>query len=567
MSRPSPMLKYTGALVLGAALCACAYTRLQPDRNARAPVIDGFGATTMAISSPSPEAQRLFRQGMAQAYGFNHDEAVRAFKAALAQDPDCAMCAWGVAYQLGPNINRERDQRVAEAAQFADYARRHAARATALERGLIDALARRYARGAEASRIVTDMAPMCAAGGRAGSLDPLDMAYALSMRALADAHPSNPDVQSLYAEAEMIATPIPWFDDKAGKASGRMGEVADRLEQAMRLHPRHVGLNHYLIHATDNLRQAPRAVGAADQLASLAPGSPHLLHMPSHVYARVGRYAEAVDVNQRALAAEDAFDARLAAQNFKTLNNWRPHNTDFLMFGLVMSGKGDAALAMSRTDAGRADGDSDYHEFRRSRPLLTMLRFGRWREILAEPRVKGEKGVAAIIFHYTRGLALARTGDRHGAGGELAQLQPRVESLLKTHTGDGFGQRMMRAVAQVALEELSGELAAGKGSDEAALAHLSAAEQANEMLDTAEPPMLAGSARLALGELQLKLRKWRDAEGTFRRDLASNPDSGWAYRGLARALRGQGRNTEAAQADAAMARAWQQADPVLTAAR
>lgn len=561
------MLKYGGALVLGAALCACAYTQLQPDRSATAPAIEGFGATTMTISSPSAEAQRLFRQGMAQAYGFNHAEAVRAFKAALAQDPDCAMCAWGVAYQLGPNINRERDQRVAEAADYVDYARRRAANATPLERGLIEALARRYARGEEASRIVVQMAPVCAAGGRAGSLDPLDMAYALSMRALAEAHPSNPDIQSLYAEAEMIATPIPWFDVKAGKASGRMGEVADRLEQAMRAYPQHVGLNHYLIHATDNLTQAPRAVGAADRLATLAPGSPHLLHMPSHVYARVGRYADAVDVNQRALAAEDAFDATLAAQNFKAINNWRPHNTDFLVFGLLMSGKGEAALAMSRTDAGRADGDSDYHEFRRSRPLLTMVRFGRWREILAEPRVRGEKGVAAIIHHYTRGLALARTGDSAGAAGELTLLQPRVAGLMATHTGDGFGERMMRAVAQVALEELSAELAAAKGSDEAALAHLVAAESANVMLDSAEPPMLAGRARLALGEMQLKLRKWGDAETTFRRDLASNPGSGWAYRGLAQALRGQGRSADAAEADAARARAWPQADAILTAAR
>lgn len=146
-------------------------------------------------------------------------------------------------------------------------------------------------------------------------------------------------------------------------------------------------------------------------------------------------------------------------------------------------------------------------------------------------------------------------------------MQARVAALLTTHTSDGFGHRMMRGVAQVSLEHLSAEVASGQGRDDAALAHLVAAEKANQVLDTAEPPMLAGSARLSLGQLQLKLRQWSAAEATFRRDLVANPNSGWAYRGLAQALRGQGRNAEARQAQADLARAWPQADRLLTAAR
>lgn len=562
-------VKYGGTLLIGAVLCACALTQLQfqPDLRARAPAIDGFGVTTMPVASQSAQAQRLFQQGMAQAYGFNDAESVRAFKAALAQDPHCVMCAWGVAYQLGPNINRSRNQQVAEAARYVAYARRRAGNATALERGLIDALARRYATGVLASQIVVDMAPMCASGGRGGAIDPLDMAYAVSMRQLADQYPDNPDVQALYAEAEMIATPKPKWDEKSPKAGARMAEVATRVEQALRRHPHHVGLNHYMIHAVDVTKEASRGEPAADRLASLAPASPHLLHMPSHVFTRVGRYSDAASVNRAALVAEDAFDATLVAQNFTSLYDWRPHNTDFLVFGLIMSGQGDNALAVARSDATKATGDSDYGEFRRSRPLLTLLRLERWADILAEPRPKGEQGVAAIVHLHTRGTALARTGDQPGTAALLTQLQARVAALLTTHTSDGFGHRMMRGVAQVSLEHLSAEVASGQGRDDAALAHLVAAEKANQVLDTAEPPMLAGSARLSLGQLQLKLRQWSAAEATFRRDLVANPNSGWAYRGLAQALRGQGRNAEARQAQADLARAWPQADRLLTAAR
>lgn len=567
MSYSRTTLRYSGALAIGAFLCACALTQLQVDRSARAPAIDGFGATTMPVATQSAEAARLFRQGMAQAYGFNADEAVRAFKAALAADPNCVMCAWGVAWQLGPNINRSRDKSVAEALQYVDYAKRIAATATPLEKSLIDALGRRYARGAEASRIVVEMAPMCVTGGRAGAIDPLDMAYAITMRQIAEAHRDNPDVQSLYAEAEMIATPSPWWDHETGKAAGRLGDVGTLMEKALQQHPEHVGLNHYMIHAVDSNLQAPRAVPAADRLGRLAPLSPHLLHMPSHIYARVGRYSEALDVNAAALAAEDQFDATLAQQKFKTLNDWRPHNSDFLIFSAIMAGQGDTAIRTTRTDASRAPGVNDYHEFRRSKPLLVLLRLERWNDILKEARPTGDKGVAQIAWLYARGMAFSRTGDAVSARKALAELEPLVPKFVKQRATEGFGDRMMRGVAEVALAELSGEIAAQEGRNDAALASLNAAVKANEVLDTTEPPILASGTRLTLGNLQLKLRKWSDAEATFRRDLVSNPGSGWALRGLARALRQQGRIDEAAKAEADLAKAWRQADTVLTASR
>ena len=217
---------------------------------------------------------------MAQAYAFNEFEAVRAFKAALAQDPDCAMCAWGVAYQLGPNINATDRGDLTEALRYVDYAKRHAENSSARDRALIDALALRYGHSSEARNAAVLAAPVCSTGGTGEKADPLDIAYANRMRELADRFADDPDVLSIYAEAEMIATRDDWWDSKTAQPGGRMGEVASRLEVALRQQPDHVGLNHYMIHAVDSLPVASRAEAAADRLGRLAPSSPHLLHMP-----------------------------------------------------------------------------------------------------------------------------------------------------------------------------------------------------------------------------------------------------------------------------------------------
>lgn len=565
MKRTRLTARHAGLLLVSTVLGACALTQLQPDRQARAPVIDGFGATTMRVTTSSPDAARLFRQGMAQAYGFNDAEAVRSFKAALAQDPACAMCAWGVAYQLGPNINRDRNEQVAEALQYVEYAQRRAAGLSPLERGLIDALAQRYARGAAAGKIVAEMAPLCSGTGRAGAIHPLDMAYAVSMRKLADSYPDDPDVQAMYAEAEMIVTPTPWWDPVNGKPNGRIADVAGRIETAMRQHRTHVGLTHYMIHAVDAGSQAARAVPAADQLAVLAPNSPHLVHMPSHIFARVGRYADAAAVNAQALAAENTLDASLSAQGFKPLNDWRSHNADFLVFSALMEGRGAAALAAARDSATRSTGGGDYHQFKRSMPALLLTRLERWQDVLAEPAPREKAGAGAILHQYARGMALARAGQGKQAAQVLLQLKPAVQEFLKTRTSEGFGDRIMRALAQVSIEELSAEVAAYEGRGDAALAHADAAEKASISLDRMEPPVLAGGARLLLGDMQLRQGKWTDAEATFRRDLLIHPNSGWALRGLARALRGQGRAPEAAQAQQQMAKAWPLADASLQA--
>ena len=452
-------------------LAACALSPLQVDRQARAPLLDGYGQATLTVTSSSPEAKRWFAQGMQQAYAFNEVEAVRAFKAALAQDPDCAMCAWGVAYQLGPNINDTDRGDLSEALRNVDYALRHGQALSPRDRSLVEALALRYGHASETRNTAVITAPVCGAGSTSEKADPLDIAYAERMRAIADRYPDDPDIVSMYAEAEMIATRVDWWDATTGKPGGRMGEVAQRIEVALKSHPDHVGLNHYMIHAVDALPVASRAEHSADLLGRLAPASPHLLHMPAHTYVQLGRYADATRVNIEALAADDVLDTELGKQNFDVSKDWRRHDSQFLWYGALMQGRGELALQTARASAVRAEKDEgEFAEFARSRPLLTLVRLERWDEVLQEPIASGDKGLAVVLGESSHGIAYARTGQSAHAAEALARLDAAAANVIAAHAGDNYVDKMMRGLASVSQQRLRAELALSEGRAEAALA-------------------------------------------------------------------------------------------------
>ena len=562
-----------GLLATALLISACALLPLQPDRNARAPALDGYGNATLIVTTTVPAAQALFAQGMAQAYAFNEVEAIRAFKAALAQDPDCAMCAWGVGYQLGPNINNPDRGDLSEALRYVDYAIKHAGAVTPRERALIDALALRYAFASEAKNTAPLQAAVCKsrvsdAGEKA---DPLDIAYAERMRGLADRFPADPDIVSLYAEAELIATHFDLWDDVTGKPKGRIGEVADRLEAALPANLNHTGLNHYLIHTVDALPAAHRAEAAADRLGALAPKSPHLVHMPSHTYAWLGRYGDATRVNQQAIQLDLDFAAAMKAQGFDVSKDWRGHNGRFQWYSALMEGRGDLALEMARTAGARASkGDGEWGEFMRAQPLLTLLRMERWDAVLNEPLPavgKGSKGMATVLAEQARGVALARTGKTAEAAQALARLEPAAAPLLKANTGKSFEQKFVRGVVEVAQARLRAEVALANQRFEEAQAQQTLAITAAKDVDSAEPPLLAAGTRLTLGDMQLQAKAWVAAEQSFRADLKQHPNSGWALRGLAQALKGQGREAEAATQRAALDKSWAVADARLRASR
>jgi hypothetical protein len=294
-----------------------------------------------------------------------------------------------VAWQLGPNINAVERGDLREALRYARLAQSLAGNATPTERALIDAMVVRYADEGNAPGAGFPQSAMCGSGGTSKA-HPLDIAYALRLRVIADTYPDDPDVVSLYAEAEMVATRDDWWDQKTGQPAGRIGEVADRLERALSTHVDHIGVNHYLIHAVDAPGVARRAVAAADRLGSLAPQSPHLVHMPSHTYVRVARYADATRVNQSALDAQQRLDARLETLGFTQTKNWNGHNRHFLWFATLMQGRGDLALETARRIAGAATSKSPWGGYQRGLPLLTLVRLARWGDALEETAGAGE---------------------------------------------------------------------------------------------------------------------------------------------------------------------------------
>lgn len=534
---------------------ACTTIPFAIDTRATAPVLDGFGDTTFVPSQGNEAARRLFAQGMAQTYAFNRPEAIRAFKAGLAQDSACTMCAWGVAVQMGPNINGRSRGELGDAVKYIDYALKHSKGASARDLALIEAAALRYGHSS-AAKVAPPTGELCATPGEDEPPDPLDIAYALQMQQVAERFPNDPDVLTHYAEAEMVATRGQWWDRDTGKPAGRIGELASRIEAGLAAHPEHVGLNHYMIHAVDAVPVAARAVAAADRLGKLAPKSPHLLHMPSHTYGHVGRYADATRVNQLAVAADEAMMAELKKQNFKDTFDWRGHNSHFQWYASLMEGRGALSLETARAAAGRAKGDSEYGEYVRSLPVLTLLHLQRWDELIKEPMPTGGQGLATVLGNMTRGIALARTGKTAEAKAALELLKPSARALLDKHTGKKFIPKLMRSIVTDAQQELAAEIAFAEGRVEEALKLQAEAVLAADHADRTEPPTLASGPRQRLGAMQLRARRYAEAEQSFSRDLALHPRNGWALNGLQKALAAQSKQAEAQAAGRELATSW-----------
>jgi len=344
--------------------------------------------------------------------------------------------------------------------------------------------------------------------------------------------------------------------------------LANLVEAGLVRHPEHVGLNHYMIHVVDAVPVARRAEAAADRLGRLAPKSPHLVHMPSHTYANLGRYADATRVNQQAVAADDAMDAELQRQNFKISKDWRSHNLHFAWYGALMEGRSELALATARTKAAHGKGDHEYGEYERSLPLLTLVQLQRWDAVLAEPMPRGDKGMATVLAQMSRGIAFARSNRLDEARDAQTKLALAAAPLLKKYAGEDFMGKMVRGFVNTAQDQLSAELAlAGGDSKEALSRQAKAVTAASEIDDYAEPPMLAGAPRLRLGAMQLQLQQHAEAEKTYREALATRPGSGWALTGLRAALQGQGKRDAARAVDGELARSWPLADANLRAQR
>jgi tetratricopeptide (TPR) repeat protein len=546
-----------------AALFAVSCATLGEDEAARgAPLIDGLGHSEFPVTARDAETKALFHRGLLLTYAFEHQEAARAFRAAAARDPGCAMCAWGVAWALGPNINRPERSNVREIRVYIAQAQAAAPGATPLEQALIRAMSVRYRTADESTQKAAEAmaASMCTTSRSVRDVDPLELAYAREMTDVLQRYPSDPDVVALYADALMTTSPWDWWDLKTGAPNGSMAEVVQQLRAAAVRSPDHTGVLHFQIHATEQSPTPEVAAVGADRLGKLAPGAPHLVHMPGHTYVHIGRFEDAVAVNQKALQVQQAFDKQISSQGYTKQGNWDFHHLHFLWYASLSAGQGEQALATAREMASRFGGSrGDGREYIRSLPIVTLVRLQRWDEILALPTPAEGLGLAEGMRNYARGVAFARTGRPTEARIEAAALQ-RMKELPTLKRAQIFDQPIPADMLEQSASSLAGEIALAEGRHQDAIAAMRRASELDDELG-GEPPRFAAGARLDLARVLRTAGEFAEAESELQKYLKRHRDSGWALLELQQNLRQQGRTTEAQAASKRLDAAWKDADP------
>ena len=517
----------------------------------RAPRLQNLGSYTFPVTTTSQDAQLFINQGLLLAYGFNHAEAARSFGEAARLDPACAMAYWGMALVGGPNINMDMS------ADAEPQAYKLVQRAMALKKGVsereqayIEALSRRYSGDAHADR------------------GALNRAYADAMRALHNRYPDDLDAATLYAEALMDLRPWDyWMRD--GAPYPETLEIMRVLESVLARQPNHPGAIHLYIHTVE-VGRPELAEAAAERLLTLAPGAGHLVHMPSHIFRRLGRYADASRTNEMAIAADEDYITQCRAQGVYPLAYY-PHNVHFLWDSTSMEGRSREAIEAARKVASRIPEDAW-----RSTPLLQQFltaplfaytRFGKWEEILKEPTPAPDGHFLQGVWHYARGLAYTAIGRSDDAARELGCLQQiaAMDSLKGLQVT--FSRNGARAILEIAVEVLAGELAAARGDLEQAIARLHRGVLLEDNLIYMEPPDWHVPVRQSLGAVLLTAGRAAEAEAVYWNDLNHNRENGWALFGLMQSLRVQGKEGQAALIERRFNAAWSRADVKLAASR
>ena len=511
-----------------------------------APLFDDLGDYHYAVTTQSKQAQRYFDQGLILTYAFNHPEAVRSFQEAARIDPRCAMAWWGVALNYGPNINKPMAKEdVAKAWEALSKARELSRYASEKERVLIDALAKRYAQNPPEDRAA------------------LDQAYAAAMRDVHKRFPEDLDVATLFAESLMDTMPWDYYT-KDGKPKPATEEVLAALEGVLAKKPDHAGACHYYIHAVE-ATEPQKALAAADTLLDLVPGAGHLVHMPAHIYLRMGLYREATVSNELASRADQGYIAQCNAQGFYPATYY-PHNVHFLWYTNSMEGRSKQAIQAAREIA-KHGGCMKLTEEDRMEPLLALVlvRFGRWDDVLAQPRPAKEKLFSSAMNHYARGLALTAKGKSAEAEQEYAALNAITESEGSKALESPYlpGLTLLKIVRH----DLAGHMALQRNEHQKASTELHAAVALEDTLPYMEPPFSYMPMRHGLGAALLKAGDAAGAEKVYREDLRRNPGNGWSLLGLAQSLQAQGQADRANDVHETLRLAWLRADVKPTASR
>ncbi|HEX8849299.1 MAG TPA: tetratricopeptide repeat protein [Gemmatimonadaceae bacterium] len=516
------------------------------------PLYTNLGDYHVPISTRVPRAQLYFDQGMRLVYAFNHGEAIRAFDEAARLDPDCAICHWGAALAYGPHVNAPMDSAAGMAAwSELRQAVALAPHASPRERALIGALGARYAAAPPADR------------------GALDSAYARAMGEVVRQFPGDLDVATLYAESLMDLRPWNYWT-KDGTPQPGTDVILAQLERVIKANPDHPGACHYYIHALEAVQPA-RALPCAERLASLMPGAGHMVHMPGHIYIRLGRYADAIDANVHALHADESYIAAEHPAGIYPIGYY-PHNYHFLAFAATMAGRSRTAIDAARALSSKVDPDMAL-AVTQLQPLiayypLTLANFGRWDEVLTAPMPRADLRLATALADYARGIAYAEKGRLAEADAMLDSVTAIANaSAAQGRVAMAAGEGENKTVLDIATHALAGELAKARGNVGDAVVHYREAARLEDTFNYTEPPQWAFPIRHALGDALLRAGRAEEAARVYEEDLKRFPENGWSLYGLAKALRAGGRSDEARAVEARLNRAWNGADVVLASSR
>ncbi len=515
---------------------------------ALAPRLQKLGSHTFPVSTKNPRAQLFMNQGLNLSYAFNHAEAGRAYREAARLDPNLAIAYWGEALALGPNINAPMDPaNEPKAVEVIKKAVALKAKASPRERALIDALVQRYS-------------------GRAEDRKARDIAYADAMRKVHLQFPNDQDIAMLYVESVMDLRPWGYWE-RDGTPYERTPEIVALTEKIIAQNPNHPGALHLYIHLME--AYAPgKAEAAADRLQTLMPAAGHMVHMPAHIYQRVGRYADAARSNELAIAADEDYISQCRAQGLYPMAYY-PHNLHFLWFAATAQGRSKLAIEAARKAASQVSDETlkavPLLAGFRVVPYFALTRFGKWDEMLAQPEPPDTSAYLRGQWHYARGTAFLRKGQINEAEQELARLNEIMAD--KSLDQPLFSPNTGRAVLSIAQEVLSGEIAAAKKEFDQAVARLERAVRLEDALVYTEPAEFHYPPRQALGAVLLAVNRPAEAETVYWEDLRRNRENGWSLFGLMQALKAQGKNDEAALVEARFKKAWARADVTISSSR
>jgi tetratricopeptide (TPR) repeat protein len=513
-----------------------------------APRLQNLGTHVFPVTTTSPRAQLYINQGVRLAWAFNHAEAGRAFREAARLDPKCAMAYWGQALVLGPNINAVMDPKdEPKAYELGQKALAMKSRVPPREQAYIEALAERYS-------------------GRPEDRRARDEAYAAAMKRMVQKFPRDLDAASLYIESMMNLRPWDYWR-RDGQPQPGYAEVIAFTEQVLAKAPNHPGALHLYIHLMESTRP-DKAIQAADRLLPLMPAAGHMVHMPSHIYHRVGMYERSIHSNELAVAADEDYITQCRAQGMYPMAYY-PHNVHFLWWSTSFDGQSARAIAAANKVAGGITdamlAETPLLAGFRVIPYYALARFGHWDEVLALPAPPASSPFLTGAWHYVRGLAFVATGKLEEADKEVEGTRRVLDD--KALEAPLFSPNTSRAVLSIAPEVLAGEIAAARRDYDAAVLHLERAVRLEDGLVYTEPSEWHYPPRQALGAVLLAAGRASEAETVYWEDLRRNPENGWSLFGLRQALEAQGKSQQAAQIAARFKDAWSRADVTLQASR